>query len=490
MLDLAYGLIRIYQKGEHTMRTNRTGALLAFLAIVLALTIIACDDGSSGSGNYTQAQVKVYGTADTTSRAASGSRFASADISVGGENVTNRLRSTGQSAETNDTEFSTTVNVAGDTVRYTVSPRTGFVFDEWKIPRSSRAEMKRDYPDSWRQVMAEIASLTDDDSQTIYIRPEYIKYIRPTFDRGVYFDPEKSDGGDGSAAHPFSDIDDILKFLGKPRGYDDDDELTIKMRKGIVDSFDISSLMNVSSGWGDDEREIELKIIGGYDDDWNRSERTEFKSFNILPPSGGYPRYVEEIEVELEMRNIEFTTLDYRKLNIEHDGKTELEVEVELRNCKAKTLTEASGKVVNGLIVTSTESTGVVFVNSNAPYSPDNSYFHSIVHGERAATVNGMNNIVVGGSGSGDDRNLYLSDFSVEYRTDDRNLISQITQANPLNEELAEAIGDRWDGDDDDLLEEDIVGRERFLYDDDDDWLGHRSLKVSYGPYEYFDFDD
>ena len=320
MLDLAYGLIRIYQKGEHTMRTNRTGALLAFLVIVLALTIIACDDVSSGSGNYTQAQVKVYGTADTTSRAASGSRFASAEISVGGENVTNRLRSTGQSAETNDTEFSTTVNVAGDTVRYTVSTRTGFVFDEWKIPRSSRAEMKRDYPDSWRQVMAEIASLTDDDSQTIYIRPEYIKYIRPTFDRGVYFDPGTAVDGDGSAARPFSNIDDILEFLGQHRGYDDDDELTIKMRKGIVHSFDISHLLNVSSGWGDDEREIELKIIGGYDDDWNRSERTEFKSFNILPPSGGYPRYVEEIEVENTPYGIRFTTDGFSPFVLAWDG--------------------------------------------------------------------------------------------------------------------------------------------------------------------------
>lgn len=489
MLDLAYGLIRIYQKGEHTMRTNRTGALLAFLAIVLALTIIACDDGSSGSGNYTQAQVKVYGTADTTSRAASGSRFASADISVGGENVTNRLRSTGQSAETNDTEFSTTVNVAGDTVRYTVSPRTGFVFDEWKIPRSSRAEMKRDYPDSWRQVMAEIASLTDDDSQTIYIRPEYIKYIRPTFDRGVYFDPVASDGGDGSAARPFSDIDDILEFLGQHRSYDDDDELTIKMRKGIVDSFDISSLMNVHSGWGDDEREIELKIIGGYDYDWNRTERTTFKSFTVSRPSGDSLWNVEEIEIELEMRNIKFTTLDYGELNFEFESRDmEIEVEVDLRNCKAKTLTGATDKVVNGLVVENASgNSNVTFVNSNAPYHAGNSYYHSIVRSATGA-VYGRNNIVVGESTDDNGKNHYVATFDEDYKTNDRTLIAKLTQATPLSEEEAEQIGRNWNGDADDLLEEDIVGRERFLYDDDD--RGHGQLKVSYGPYEYLDFDD
>ena len=41
---------------------------------------------------------------------------------------------------------------------------------------------------------------------------------------------------------------------------------------------------------------------------------------------------------------------------------------------------------------------------------------------------------------------------------------------------------------DDDILEEDIVGRERFLYEDDDRW--HKGIKVSYGPYEYQWFDD
>lgn len=44
----------------------------------------------------------------------------------------------------------------------------------------------------------------------------------------------------------------------------------------------------------------------------------------------------------------------------------------------------------------------------------------------------------------------------------------------------------------DDILEEDIEGRERFLFedDDDDDYYTHRQIKVSYGPYEYWPYDD
>ena len=79
-------------------------------------------------------------------------------------------------------------------------------------------------------------------------------------------------------------------------------------------------------------------------------------------------------------------------------------------------------------------------------------------------------------------------------------MINQITTAVPLSEDfplLVTPLSDDDDFDADDLLEEDIEGRERYLSDDDyedDDrssrepW--YRNIRVSYGPYEYQYFDD
>ena len=56
-------------------------------------------------------------------------------------------------------------------------------------------------------------------------------------------------------------------------------------------------------------------------------------------------------------------------------------------------------------------------------------------------------------------------------------LKEQIVKATPLPEDM--------EGLDDDILEEDIEGRERYLLDDDDKWYGNKNIYVSYGPYEY-----
>ena len=106
------------------------------------------------------------------------------------------------------------------------------------------------------------------------------------------------------------------------------------------------------------------------------------------------------------------------------------------------------------------------------------------------------------GSGNGTE-NLYLNVSWTEgsYKTDDQELINQITTATPMSEEFplpATSSRDDDDFDADDLLEEDIEGRERYLsdddYDDDDDRssrdLWYRNIRVSYGPYEYLYFDD
>lgn len=484
------------------MITNRKTGLLAFLAIVLILALSACSQ-PEGSGAST-AKVRVTGTAAQSSakqRAASDAVvFASGTVSLEGEDITSQLRpeQTGTSAGANDVEFSADIPVASDRVLYSVSPRTGFVFDEWKITRASRSELKNDYPDSWWDVLVKIQNIIKDDSQTIHINPEYIEYIRPTFDRGYYLDIDinASEDGDGSADNPFTSLDALIKTLTTDSiSRYDDDELTIKIRKGDVSgSFDLSGL---STYYTDD---IELKLIGGYDNDWNLSQNKTVISSITFPSLSG--NSIEELEIEL--RNIELTELDYEDLPRLND-----DFEIDFRNCSVGTLKNASGKIVNGLVIGALDGSpsNVVFINSSAPYEAGSKYYHSIVRGANSNIINGRNNIVLGtapadGSGNGTE-NLYLNVSWTEgsYKTDDQELINQITTATPMSEEFplpATSSRDADDFDADDLLEEDIEGRERYLSDDDydDDYdrssrdLRYRNIRVSYGPYEYQYFDD
>ena len=126
-------------------------------------------------------------------------------------------------------------------------------------------------------------------------------------------------------------------------------------------------------------------------------------------------------------------------------------------------------------------------MNSVAPYVEGARYYHSIVMNDEGKTVYGKNNIIVGVSEDSD--NYYVASWNENsYKTDDPELIDKLIQANPLSENFLEGLEDPFDDMDDDFLEEDIEGRERFLIDDDEP--GSRGIKVSYGPYEYQWFDD
>ena len=136
-------------------------------------------------------------------------------------------------------------------------------------------------------------------------------------------------------------------------------------------------------------------------------------------------------------------------------------------------------------------TTGVTFVNSDAPYGDGNTYYHSVIRGDFIGEITGKNNIVVAvapegtPSGNGND-NYYNASFGENYKK--TNPEDAICTAIPLSEEFG--------GLDDDILEEDIEGRERYLSDeedgddDDDDRPPVRDIRVSYGPYEYRPIDD
>lgn len=447
------------------MKTNRKAALLAFLALVLAFTVVSCSD----PGHKTNAEVSVVGTAvskDEKSRSvASDLQFDSGDVWLGGKDITSSLVPAEGSNATdgqNNVEFVAEVPVIGETVSYRVDPRDGFVFDEWEIV--SRNEIIRGEGDNWRNVLNEIWQATRGDSETIEIRPEYIKYIRPSFDRGIYVKSGENIG------------EKLKEYYSKSWNYDDD-ELTIKLEEGEF----VLDLSEIKSERGEDEIELELKIIGGYDpSSWNITNRSTISEIK-LPQSGGY---IEEVELELEFRNISFAELDYNTF------RTNGDFEIEFSNCSVETLKNARG-IINGLMVKAIDKaqTGraLLIMNSVAPYVEGARYYHSIVMNDEGKTVDGENNIIVGGSGDSD--NYYVASWNENsYKTDDPVLIDKLIQANPLSENLLESLEDHVDDMDDDFLEEDIEGRERFLLEDDEP--GSRGIKVSYGPYEYQWFDD
>ena len=447
------------------MKTNRKAALLAFLALVLAFTVVSCSD----PGHKTNAEVSVVGTAvskDEKSRSvASELQFGSGEVWLGGNDITSSLVPAEGSNATdgqNNVEFVAEVPVIGETVTYRIVPRDGFVFDEWEIV--SRREIRKVEGDNWWNVLNEIWQATRGDSETIEIRPEYIKYIRPSFDRGIYVKSGENIG------------EKLKEYYSKSWNYDDD-ELTIKLEEGAF----VLDLSEIKPERGEDEIELELKIIGGYDpSSWNITNRSTISEIK-LPQSGGY---IEEVELELEFRNISFTNLDYNAFRTKDD------FEIEFRNCSVENLKNARG-LINGLMVADIEKAqtgrGLLIMNSVAPYVEGARYYHSVVMNGDGKTVDGKNNIIVGVSGDSD--NYYVASWNENsYKTDDPELIDKLTQANPLSENFLEGLEDHFDDMEDDFLEEDIEGRERFLIDDDEP--GSRGIKVSYGPYEYQWFDD
>lgn len=444
------------------MKTNRKASLLAFLALVLALTVVSCSD----PGRETNAEVRVVGIAVSEARSvASDLQFGSGEVWLGGNDITSSLVPAEGSNATdgqNNVEFVAEVPVIGETVTYRIVPRDGFVFDEWEIV--SRNEIREVEGDNWWNVLNEIWQATRGDSETIEIRPEYIKYIRPSFDRGIYVKSGENIG------------EKLKEYYSKSWNYDDD-ELTIKLEEGAF----VLDLSEIKPERGEDEIELELKIIGGYDpSSWNITNRSTISEIK-LPQSGGY---IEDVELELEFRNISFTNLDYNAF------RTNGDFEIEFRNCSVEALKNARG-IINGLMVKAIEKaqTGraLLIMNSVAPYVEGARYYHSVVMSEDGKTVDGKNNIIVGGPGDSD--NYYVASWNENsYKTDDPELIDKLIQANPLSENPLESLEDYFDDMDDDFLEEDIEGRERFLIDDDEP--GSRGIKVSYGPYEYQWFDD
>lgn len=485
------------------MSTNRKLVLLALMAIVLSLTLPSCDSGSAGETN---AEVRVIGSADSTTPKASGARasdirFGSGQVIIDDKNITNQLVPEDPSTVTagsNNVEFTATVPVIGETVTYSVTPREHFVFDEWEIDRE---RVKRENESDWRRVIIEIKDAIEGDPETITIHPQLIKYIRPTFDRGYYVAPG-AENGKGTKDQPFGSIEEVSDYT-KLFWFKDEIELTLKIQSNEKPlELDFSSFTSNSPFKSDDGMEIELKIIGGYGSNWNvGKDRTKVSAFKL--PDSIATSNIEEMEIEF--RNIEFDNFNFSSLTGNSKDFGDDDNEIEFRNCSFTNLS-GSMPVMNGMIIKSfpvdSKPSNIIFANAVVPYVDGNTYYHCIITDWSEGEIKGQNNIVISGEvptpSDNNGKNQYVTSYDSfnehEYKTEDSELIEKITSATPISEkELENAGGKDFD---DDILEEDIEGNERFEWDDEyyDDYWFHQNGKiiVSYGPYEYLQhwFDD
>ena len=488
------------------MSTNRKLVLLALMAIVLFLTLPSCDSSSPGETN---AEVRVIGSAESTTPKASGARaetmrFSSGNVIVAEKDITDQLVPEDPSTVTagsNNVEFTATVPVIGETVTYSVTPKEHFVFDEWEIDRE---RVKRENRSDWRRVIIEIKDAIEGDPETITIRPQLIKYIRPTFDRGYYIAPG-AENGKGTKDQPFGSTEEVSEYA-KLFWFHDEIELTLKIQSNDEPlELDFSSFSQNSPFKSDDGMEIELKIIGGYGNNWNvGNSRTKVSSAFRLPSSID-STHIEEMEIEF--RNIEFKNFDFSSLPGNSKDFDDGDNEIEFRNCS---FTNLSGymPVMNGMIIESfavnSKPSNTIFANSVVPYVAGNTYYHCIITDwSEGDIIEGKNNIVISGEvqapSDNNDKNQYVRSYNSfkehEFKTEDPQLIRDLTSATPISENVLEIAGGR--DFDDDILEEDIEGNERFELDDDDyydDYWFHQNgkFKVSYGPYEYLHhwFDD
>lgn len=441
-------------------RTTRIAAVMIAAALVLILSACSADH------EETKALIKVRGAAGSsglraiTSDQSGGSALAAAEVSVDHVDITDKLKPAEGTG--NDTIFTAEVVTTSPEIYYSVSPRPGFVFDEWEIDKDA---VKRDYGSSWKRVLREIEKAVDDDeakeeSQSIFIAPEYTKYIIPTFDHGFHVDVYATEDGDGSAKSPFNSFEKALKAFSSW----DEDEITIKFRGENADrpiDIDMSTLVIK-------EDEIEMKILGGYGAGWEITDKAT-KVGSVVFPSG-----LEEVEIEF--RGIDFESLDLSDVAFNDD------YEVEFENCSAETLTLKDGTTVNAVQAKAVGGTGIVFFNSVVPYNESNIYYHSLITGwDGTGAIQGANNIVIrDGSDEGvSDSNFMITGDRVDGYKITGDLPAGISRATALDEDRVLGSGDK-----DDYLEEDIVGRDRNEYDDD------RAEYVSFGPYEYLEIDD
>ena len=440
--------------------------MIIILAALILTLAVAC---SPNSGEKT-AEIRVRGTYESPQRRniETENVFSSGKIEVNGEDITANLApvdsATTLPANKNGVEFKAVVVDLPTTIDLTVTPKTGFVFDEWELDKTQLRNDLKAKKITLKKIR-ELDTLLEDgkeNNETLTVNAEDAKYFIATFEHGYYVDSNyNKEESDGSKEKPFGSIEKAIRSLTDFN----DDELTFKLASsGIYYDF---STFNKS-------RLEEIKILGSYDaKTWNVNNN------NNDSPIGDLTSLINSAD-EIELRNVNVNSLNLIQLN---------NVEIEFSNVKVDNLTVSDSNPVANIIVT---DEGVVtgsttFINSVVPYGENLTYYHCVVVFNRGnlnnseIKLNGKNNILVYPEASNEpnkiDGNIWIKETEFagnRYMLKNYSNMDLVKSATPLAE--IENI-------DDDYLEEDILSRERAEADED------AKLKVSYGPYEYNDYE-
>ena len=429
----------------------RRNIILIALILSVALIFTSCDSASDNG----VATVRVMGTVASTesTRAADTSLELMADIKVNGTPLTiNDFKNEKGSAlqAGSNQELVAKVEVPSSKVTLTVAPKKGFIFDEWEFDRRATPRL------SWRE-RREIEKILDpiEEHETIEVPTKYTKYIRATYDRGYYVTLSTREGkGDGTIDNPFT-IEELKTALDNRF----DDELTIKVTgNGALDLSSFNKFNKLE----------EIKIIGYKD---------------AVITSITLPDYNKD-DFELEIRDLTINNLDASILPTVQDDD---DVEIEFENVVIKSLDNTKGRTFANMQVELIKKEGGTFVNSVLPYFSGTKYYHSLIITDRAedaekVDIEGKNNIVVVDTlpTKKDPNNLYIT--RAEYNKDPNpwKVDPAIVKDKVIN---AKALNDDWFPEQmEDFIEEDAFGRDRPEKDD--------GIPVSYGPYEYQDWDD
>ncbi|NBK26467.1 MAG: hypothetical protein EOM68_31210, partial [Spirochaetia bacterium] len=205
--------------------------------------------------------------------------LSSGGIALNGEDVVLKAVDVTNS---NSATFSATVKVdvpvAKPSVRLSATPAVGFVFDEWELDEHG---LKLDATVSKKDV-----KLTDaqEESFTIEVDPEHVKFYVASFEPGYYINLENgSDSeGNGSYSKPFATISHALSVIdaiiqaGKTSSDEDDD----------YDEFVLvlsgSSTENVTIN-----QEVGVSLKGGHASDWSLGQISSIGTLQITTEPAG-----------------------------------------------------------------------------------------------------------------------------------------------------------------------------------------------------------
>ncbi len=481
------------------------------LAIVLALllALISCTDNNANSRATVFVQGKGGSDIDAPPARSVGNGLISGDVLVNDRNITDQLVPSDEkvtnsasgttdsgSPGSNDSLFEAELVDVPSRITLSVEPGEGFVFNEWRL---NNYKVRQDRL-SWTEYLDLLLTNDERFAESLEVDADKAQYYIATFERGYYINLESTEGnGSGTKTSPLGSFKSAIEALSQDGsiGRFDDEEITFKVAGSteteVLKLSDMAGIIQPSK-WSDDDIELELRVLGGYNEKWEKVGQSKFNiDFAGFDSNGAV-----EID-EVEIASVYMEELDYGTLSgLESDDLMLFNVSVDnvtLGNIGMPG--DDDGNVIANLVINESAPDNAVYVNCVVPKATSGStYVHSMIKSNPDdVNIKGVNNILLSGSGepqvSEDGWNITLAGDTVVKGYMLETLPDAVLSARVLDEDWLEGDDDGKDEPglnlnvdiDDDYLEYDIAGRER-RDGDDGRW---KKANASFGPYEYLD---